>query len=102
MGMLVYFLLTLAMFPLSNGSLLHVCSFFILVILKGIIGMVLVVSYSCISDVVDLNEYKTDVRREGSFFSLVFFLQKVALSVAIAAASYILAAAHYQAGLTFF
>ncbi|EGC31433.1 hypothetical protein DICPUDRAFT_50200 [Dictyostelium purpureum] len=55
------------------------------------------VPMSMLPDVVELDELKTGERREGLFYSLFLFFQKLGLSVGLAVSSFVLGLAGYEA-----
>lgn len=53
------------------------------------------IPWSMIPDIIDADEVKTGVRREGVFYSLFVLFQKVGLAIALSASSYALSGAGY-------
>ncbi|EFA78132.1 hypothetical protein PPL_08781 [Heterostelium album PN500] len=59
------------------------------------VAVAFLVPMSMLPDVVELDELKTGERREGIFYSLFLFFQKLGLSVGLAVSNFVLSAAGY-------
>ncbi|MEG2158572.1 MAG: MFS transporter, partial [Clostridia bacterium] len=80
--------------PVGNGVMLG--------IVAGLGGLsmsaIQIIPWAVIPDVVDIDEYKNGVRREGAIFGLTSFLYKLANGVAIAIVGVVLGAFGYVEG----
>ena len=73
---------------------------FVLCVLAGVgVGAAHVLPWSILPDAIEYNEYKTGVRQEGTFYSVVTLAQKVASSVAIPLCLLLLQVSGYRPNL---
>jgi len=78
---------------LSSGQ---VGIFFVLVMFAGVgISVTYLIPWSMLPDVVELDELKTGIRREGVYYSFFVFFQKVGLSFGLALSNFCLGSAGY-------
>lgn len=61
------------------------------------ISVVFLIPWSMIPDIIDEDEIKKGIRREGVFYSLFVLFQKMGLAIALSASSYLLAGVGYIA-----
>ncbi|EAL66359.1 hypothetical protein DDB_G0282159 [Dictyostelium discoideum AX4] len=61
------------------------------------VAVAFLIPMSMLPDVVELDELKTGERREGLFYSLFLFFQKLGLSVGLAVSSFVLGLVGYEA-----
>ncbi|GAM24997.1 hypothetical protein SAMD00019534_081720 [Acytostelium subglobosum LB1] len=61
------------------------------------VSVAFLIPMSMLPDVIELDELQTGDRREGIFYSLFLFFQKLGLSIGLAVSNFVLEAAHYQA-----
>lgn len=59
--------------------------FFLGFIISGGVASVYLIGWSMIPDVVEIDEYKTGYRREGLYFSIIYFMQKAACALTLLA-----------------
>eukprot|EP00002_Diphylleia_rotans_P028701 TRINITY_DN5796_c0_g2_i1.p1 TRINITY_DN5796_c0_g2~~TRINITY_DN5796_c0_g2_i1.p1 ORF type:complete len:643 (+),score=138.44 TRINITY_DN5796_c0_g2_i1:242-1930(+) len=73
-------------------------AFYILTPLRGACGVCpVLIIFSMVSDVVDMDELQHGQRREGIFYSFLIFFQKLSISAALSVSSFVLGAAGYEA-----
>jgi len=73
---------------------------FVLPSLGGLgLGVLYLIPYSMVPDVVEYDELKTGQRREGSFFSIFIFCEKLATGITLAASNYTLGFMGFDASL---
>jgi GPH family glycoside/pentoside/hexuronide:cation symporter len=83
--------------PLGGNT--EMVSIIILYLLMGCFGPALwVLAAGMVADAVEVNEFKTGERREGIYFSLASFAQKIAIAFALWGGGFILERAGYVAG----
>ncbi len=93
-GSAVFTGLTIAIFFLPQGVapwILYIIAFF-----GGVgVSMALLIPWSMLPDVVDYDELTTGERREGVYYGLFVFVQKIGLSLALAGSTWLLGLAGY-------
>ena len=88
LGMSIWVLVEVALFFVQRGQVTLV---FILAVLAGVgVSIGYLVPWSMIPDVVEEDELKTGQRREGVYYGFFVFLQKLGISLGLAASNYIL------------
>lgn len=63
------------------------------------LGVLYLIPYSMVPDVVEFDELKTGERREGSFFSIFIFGEKLATGITLALSNYALGLAGFDSDL---
>jgi glycoside/pentoside/hexuronide:cation symporter, GPH family len=82
MGMSSWFIAQIGLFFIQPGQIGFL---YLLCILAGIgVSCAYLIPWSMLPDVIELDELRTGQRREGIFYSLVVFIQKVCLGLAVA------------------
>ncbi len=81
MGMAVWMIAQVGLFLLQPGQL---AGLYFMAFLAGVgVSTAYLVPWSMLPDVIDVDELKTGVRREGIFYSLMVLLQKICLAAGI-------------------
>ncbi len=93
-GSAVFFVITVAIFFVPQGVAPWIL--YIIAFLGGIgVSMALLIPWSMLPDVVDHDELTTGERREGVYYGLFVFVQKIGLSLALAGSTWLLGLAGY-------
>jgi len=94
--------LSLIVFPLIIFN--YVVNIWLILLMQAMAGFGLVAQYqvawSMIPDVIEVDEFKTGLRREGIYYGLVTFLQKAATAVAVMISGLVLTRIGYNADIT--
>jgi GPH family glycoside/pentoside/hexuronide:cation symporter len=93
-GSAVFLVITVAIFFVPQGVAPWIL--YIIAFLGGIgVSMALLIPWSMLPDVVDHDELETGERREGVYYGLFVFVQKIGLSLALAGSTWLLGLAGY-------
>jgi GPH family glycoside/pentoside/hexuronide:cation symporter len=93
LGMSIWIVVEVGLFFLQPGQ---IGLMFVLAFLAGTgVSIGYLVPWSMIPDVVELDELETGQRREGVFYGLFVFLQKLGISLSLAISNFILEGAGY-------
>lgn len=96
-GMSFWVLVSVALFFVPPGA---VAILFMLGILASVgVAIGYLVPWSMLPDVIELDELETGQRREGVFYGFFVFLQKLGISLGIAASNYAIGLAGYNEAL---
>ncbi len=91
LGIFIPVLIALYFVPQGATTMLYA-----IVFLGGIcVSMALLLPWSMLPDVVEYEEYTTGQRREGVYYGLFVFVQKIGLSLSLAASAFALGVAGY-------
>ena len=90
----------MSLFPTTFLSEENIILLIILPALGGVgLGVLYLTPYSMVPDVIELDELQTGERREGSFFSIFIFCEKLASGLTLAFSNYLLGGLGYEASL---
>lgn len=64
------------------------------------LGVLYLIPYSMVPDIIEIDELKTGERREGLYFSIFIFCEKLSLGISLAISSYILGLSGFDAQLS--